>query len=66
MNIRPATIADIIAERNPSAQELADDLFERAMELEAGRPRDDISVVVLKVAERTSSDARRLVVRIPV
>ena len=61
----PATIAEIIAERNPSAQELADYLFERALDLEDRRPRDDISVVVLKVAERTPSDARRLVVRIP-
>jgi len=61
----PSTIAELLEERDMGAQELANALFERALVLEQGRPHDDISVVVLKVAERTTSDARRLTVRLP-
>ncbi|MCI0394684.1 MAG: SpoIIE family protein phosphatase [Chloroflexi bacterium] len=40
-------------------------LLERAVELDQGRPRDDISVMAVAVLERTGDDARRLNGRVP-
>jgi serine phosphatase RsbU (regulator of sigma subunit) len=49
------------------ARSLADSLLARAVELERGRPGDDISVVVFSVVARTRPDAaRRLGVRFPI
>ncbi len=46
---------------------LADALLARAVELDQGRPGDDISVVVLSVVARQAPDAvRRLIVRFPI
>jgi serine phosphatase RsbU (regulator of sigma subunit) len=46
---------------------LADALLARAIELEQGRPGDDVSVVVLSVVTREAPDAvRRLTVRFPI
>jgi len=46
---------------------LADALLARAVELDQGRPGDDISVVVLSVVSRQAPDAvRRLAVRFPI
>jgi serine phosphatase RsbU (regulator of sigma subunit) len=46
---------------------LADGLLARAVELDEGRPGDDISVGVLSVAEREQSDdVRRMIVRFPI
>lgn len=49
------------------ARFLSDSLLARAVELERGRPRDDITVVVVSVAARQQSDdVRRLSVRFPI
>jgi len=49
------------------AQTLADALLARAVELDQGRPGDDISVVVLSVVTRQAPDTiRRLIVRFPI
>ena len=61
----PDAVAELVAARELGAQELAEALFQQAMTLEDDRPRDDISVVVLKVTEKTESDARRLKVSLP-
>jgi len=46
---------------------LADALLARAVELDQGRPGDDVSVVVLSVVTRQAPDAiRRLTVRFPI
>ena len=46
---------------------LADALLARAVELDQGRPGDDVSVVVLSVVARQAPDAiRRLTVRFPI
>jgi serine phosphatase RsbU (regulator of sigma subunit) len=46
---------------------LADGLLERAVELERGRPGDDLSVVVVSVVPRQQpDDVRRLSVRFPI
>lgn len=49
------------------ARPLADALLSRAVELDRGRPGDDITVVVLSIGERqTADDVRRLSVRFPI
>ncbi|MGD2207695.1 MAG: SpoIIE family protein phosphatase [Anaerolineae bacterium] len=49
------------------ARYLADGLLTRAVELDRGRPGDDVSVVVLSVVERQQpDDVRRLSVRFPI
>lgn len=46
-------------------QIVADTLLARAMELESGRPRDDISVMAMSVLEKRGDDTRRLSGRLP-
>ena len=49
------------------ARALADGLLARAVELERGRPGDDVSVVVASVVRRqTADDVRRVSVRFPI
>jgi serine phosphatase RsbU (regulator of sigma subunit) len=51
----------------PCARTLADALLSRAVELDRGRPGDDISVVVVSVVARQQpDDIRRLSVRFPI
>ncbi len=51
----------------PCARLLADALLARAVELDGGRPGDDVSVVVLSVVPRQQpDDVRRLSVRFPI
>jgi hypothetical protein len=61
-----------VAEHLPHCQEescarsLADSLLARAVELDQGRPTDDVSVVVLSVIPRRQvADVRRMSVRFP-
>ena len=61
----PAVVRELTAQGNVSAQQLADRLLERALALDEGRPHDDISVLVLRVLDRTGDDVRRLVLTIP-
>ncbi len=62
----PATIRALLDGDGASARQLADRLLEQAIALDEGRPRDDISVLVLRVLERTGDDVRRLTIRLPV
>ena len=60
------SIQAMLEDQDPTPQELADSLLAHAVNLDEGRPADDVSVVVLKV--RTSSDddkVRRMNVRLP-
>ncbi len=64
-------VADFIEERlrdsEISASGLADAVLNRAQELDRGRPSDDTSVLVVRVAPRgDADDARRLSVRFPI
>lgn len=52
-------------EDEPNPQELADDLLKDAMELDRGRPVDDISVVVIQVSDQQSDSVRRMTVQLP-
>jgi serine phosphatase RsbU (regulator of sigma subunit) len=61
----PVTVRELTATGDVSAQQLADRLLERALALDEGRPHDDISVLVLRVLDRTRDHVRRLTLTIP-
>jgi serine phosphatase RsbU (regulator of sigma subunit) len=46
-------------------QEIVDQLLSRAVELDDGRPKDDISVMAIAVVDKSGDDVRRLYGRIP-
>mgnify|MGYP001067812918 FL=1 len=49
----------------PAANTIADSLLAGAMQLDEGRPVDDISVVVLQVSSHEGDNVRRMTVRLP-
>jgi len=55
----------LLEEEDPSPQFIADDLLDTAVRLDQGRPVDDITVVVLRVANLTGDPVRRMTVRLP-
>jgi serine phosphatase RsbU (regulator of sigma subunit) len=61
----PAAIRELTAGNEASAQQVADSLLKRALALDDGRPHDDISVLVLRILDRTGDDVRRLALRVP-
>jgi serine phosphatase RsbU (regulator of sigma subunit) len=56
----------MLEEQDPSPQAIADALLAEAVNLDEGRPTDDISVVVLKVLKRRGDNVRRMTVRLPI
>ena len=58
-------IQAMLEEQDPSPQELADALLAHAVNLDEGRPSDDISVVTLKVSSQQGDEVRRMSVRLP-
>jgi serine phosphatase RsbU (regulator of sigma subunit) len=58
--VRALTIGDDV-----SAKQLANGLLQQALTLDEGRPHDDISVLVLRVLERTGDGVRRLTLSLP-
>jgi serine phosphatase RsbU (regulator of sigma subunit) len=62
----PDAVREIMGKDPVTAQRIADELLERALALENARPRDDISVLVLCVTERSAKDrVRHLALRVP-
>ncbi len=61
----PAAASELAARDNASAQAVADGLLKQALALEEGRPRDDISVLVLRILDREHDGMRRLAVKLP-
>ncbi|MEA3376196.1 MAG: PP2C family protein-serine/threonine phosphatase [Chloroflexota bacterium] len=62
----PEAVRAMMAQNMMTARRVADSLLERALALDEGRPRDDISVLVLRVTERRAENAvRHLNLRIP-
>ena len=51
---------------NPSPEKIADSLINHALKLDRGMPRDDISIVVMRVINRGSDMIRRMSVQLPV
>lgn len=58
--------SSLLDEQDPGPQELADALLAHAMRLDDGRPADDISVVVFKVAAHDDDGVRRMSLRLPI
>jgi hypothetical protein len=61
----PAAVAEMIAV-DFTARGLAEGLLDRALALDDGRPRDDISILAMRVEPEARSDVRRLSVRVPI
>ena len=59
-------IQAMLEDQEPTPQELADTLLKHAVNLDEGRPADDISVVVLKVSPTIGDEVRRMSVRLPI
>jgi serine phosphatase RsbU (regulator of sigma subunit) len=53
-------------EEDPSPAKIADSLMSHALKLERDRPRDDISIVVLRVVNSSEDQVRRMTVHLPV
>ena len=53
-------------EEEPTPQEIADALLMHAVQLDQGRPTDDISIVVLQVNSRAGDLVRRMSVYLPI
>ncbi len=60
-------VREIVARDGMTAAGIADKLLGRALALEEGRPRDDISVLALHVTERrVENEVRHLTLRVPI
>jgi serine phosphatase RsbU (regulator of sigma subunit) len=49
-----------------SPQDIANKLMDKALELDKGRPVDDISIAVLRVSAKEGDDVRRMNLRLPI
>lgn len=56
------TIEALIEEQEPSAQEIADFLLNRAIRLDDSLPKDDMSIIVLQVSAHSKDRIRRMLV----
>ncbi len=62
----PEAVQEIMEQGEMTAQRFADSLLERALALEGGRPRDDISVLVMRVTDqKVENEVRHLALRVP-
>src|SRR3989337_2146669 len=59
-------LQSLMEEQDPPPQEVADILLDQAIQLDDGRPADDMSIVILKVIPRSGDDVRRMMVRLPI
>ncbi len=59
------TLEAMLEEQEPSSQTIADTILAEGVRLDDSRPRDDMSVVVLRVISNEPDQIRRLFVRIP-
>ncbi len=53
-------IEALFEEQEPTAQEVADYLLNRAIRLDEGRPKDDMSIIVLLVSHQSTDKIRRM------
>jgi serine phosphatase RsbU (regulator of sigma subunit) len=60
-----ASVSALIQEGGCEPKLIVDALLEQAIELEKGRPKDDISVMAIAVLEKGAGEARRLSGRLP-
>jgi len=62
----PATLRELLDGDDLNSQDIADALLARAMQLDDGRPGDDISVVVMRVVPLRGDAVRRVALRLPI
>ena len=55
-----------LEDEDPSPSKIADSLINHALKLDRGRPRDDISIVVLRVSPGGNDMIRRMSVQLPI
>ena len=60
-----ACLQSMLDEENPSPNEIADMLLNMAVQLDQGRPTDDISIVVVQITSHIGDTVRRMHVRLP-
>jgi len=66
LTLDPAQAFKEIAKENMDARAIVENLLERALELDEGRPYDDISILVMAILARQEHDlVRRVTVRFP-
>jgi serine phosphatase RsbU (regulator of sigma subunit) len=65
LDIKTFLQAHIEEEEEPDPQEIANRLLTLAIQLDHGRPVDDISVVVIRVSSVTGDSVRRMTVELP-
>lgn len=66
-DLQAAGEADLMERRGPDAETLADAVLYRALALDHGRPRDDMTAVVLAILPRIADDdVRHLTARYPI
>lgn len=58
------SIEALFEDQEPTAQEVADSLLNRAIRLDEGRPKDDMSVVVMLISPESTDKIRRMNFRI--
>jgi hypothetical protein len=55
-----------LEDESPSPKKIADSLMNHALKLDRGMPRDDISIVVLRVTTGGEDMIRRMSVQLPI
>lgn len=60
-----AAVEDLAKQGEPDPPAWSDRLLSLALELDQGRPADDISIVVAAICKRTADETRRLTVQMP-
>jgi hypothetical protein len=60
-----ASVEELARSGEPDPAAWADRLLSLALELDQGRPSDDISIVVAAICEQTTDETRRLTVQMP-
>lgn len=62
----PAYTRDILSKPKLTAQDISDNLLDKAIELDKGRPVDDTSVVVLRITNSDDDLIRRMYIQVPI
>ena len=60
-----ASLGELVKGKDPSAEVIADELLQLALNLDQSRPVDDITIVVLRVTSAPGDIIRRMSVRLP-
>jgi serine phosphatase RsbU (regulator of sigma subunit) len=61
-----ACLVAMLDDEDPTPQFIADSLLSQALKLDQSRPADDVSIVVLRVLQRSGDEVRRMYVRLPI